>query len=148
MAEENVDDYANLTEEWMREISQARAFNKHDVKENHARQFLFLLESLSDSTRRCMDPVDYVYGVLGMLNIKIPRMTDPKAVWQRFLSELDNYMDTTDIKNEVIQVTGVGDLKIIGVEESAYRIDLRKATWMGYVYDELLEMDDISSDEE
>ena len=103
MDDEDVDGYWTLREEWMREISETRAFNKNDAKKkNHAYRFYFLLLSLGESTRRCMDPADYVYGVLGMLNIKIPRMTDPEAVWQSFLSELDNYMDMADIKNKMI----------------------------------------------
>ncbi|KAI7875669.1 hypothetical protein K492DRAFT_182439 [Lichtheimia hyalospora FSU 10163] len=144
---ENVDGYADSSVEWMAEISQARAFSKHDVKKNHAYQFFILLTTLGDSTRRCMDPVDYVYGVLGMLNIKIPRMTDPKAVWQRFLSELDNYMSMADIKNEVFQASKYDSGRIIGIHESAYTIDLQEAECMGDVYNGLL-VSEVSSKEE
>lgn len=42
------------------------------------------------SKRRCYDPADYVYGVLGMMQIKIPRMNDPNAVWWYLLSKLDD----------------------------------------------------------
>ncbi|KAI7873993.1 hypothetical protein K492DRAFT_241065 [Lichtheimia hyalospora FSU 10163] len=145
---EIVDGYADLSVEWMGEISQARAFNKHDAKKNHAYQFLFLLHSLGRSTRRCMDPVDYVYGVLGLLNIKIRRMTDPKAVWHCFLSELDIYMDMADIKNEVIQATKYDSGKIIGIQKSAYEIDLQEVECMGDIYDDVLCFDVSSSDEE
>ena len=144
---ENIDGYADIREEWMLEISQARAFSKRDVKKNHARQFLFLLETLGDSTRRCMDPVDYVYGILGMLNIKIPRMNGPEAVWQRFLSELDNYMDTADIKNKLIHVARYSG-KIIGIAESAYKIELQEAGCMGDVYYDVLDIEGLISDEE
>ena len=132
----------------MKEISQARAFNKHDVKRNHAYQFVFLLGTLGESTRRCMDPVDYVYGVLGMLNIKIPRLTEPKAVWQRFLSELDHYMDMEDIKNKVFQITGGYNVKTTGIKESAYEIDLREVKRMSNVYDNVLAIAEGYSDEE
>ncbi|KAI7875157.1 hypothetical protein K492DRAFT_211108 [Lichtheimia hyalospora FSU 10163] len=142
-----VDGLEDLPVAWMEEISQARAFNKHDVKKNHAFQFYFLLRSLGNSTRRCRDPVDYVYGTLGMLNIKIPRMTEPKAVWQRFLSELDNYMDTADIKNEFIRWKGEIS-KIIRIQESAYEIDLQEVECMGNAYFKLLETEYVSSDEE
>ncbi|KAI7887137.1 hypothetical protein K492DRAFT_221180 [Lichtheimia hyalospora FSU 10163] len=105
-------------------------------------------KTLGDSTRRCMDPVDYVYGVLGMLNIKIPRMTDPKAVWQRFLSELDNYMDMADIKNKLFYASESNSAKIIGIQESAYDIDLQEVGCMGDVYNDVLDVQQISFDEE
>ncbi|KAI7887300.1 hypothetical protein K492DRAFT_189235 [Lichtheimia hyalospora FSU 10163] len=78
----------------------------------------------------CTNPVDYVYGVLGMLNMKIPRMTDPEAVWQRFLSELDSCMDMEDIKSEVIYLPGSFSGKIVGIKESAYEIDLQKVEFI------------------
>ena len=139
MDAEAVNGFEDLRIAWMAEISQARAFNKHDVKKNHAYQFLILLMSLGYSTRRCMDPVDYVYGVLGMFNIKIPRMTEPKAVWHHFLSELDNHMDMAGIKRELIHVAGRSG-KIIGIQESAYEIDLQQVECMGDVYNEVLDM--------
>ncbi|KAI7875975.1 hypothetical protein K492DRAFT_182148 [Lichtheimia hyalospora FSU 10163] len=145
--DENVDGYADISVEWMMEISQAKAFNKHDVTRNRAYQFRLLLGTLSGSTRRCMDPVDYVYGVLGILNIKIPRMTDLKAVWQRFLSELDNYMDMANIKSEVFYVARYSSVKIIGVQESAYEIDLQEVECMGDVYDKVLDVEKVSSNE-
>ena len=52
-----------------------------------------------------MNPVDYVYGVLGMLRIKIPRMKDPNAVWQTFLRELYSYnFGNFEVSNRVRQV--------------------------------------------
>ncbi|KAI7887166.1 hypothetical protein K492DRAFT_189579 [Lichtheimia hyalospora FSU 10163] len=144
----DVEGFRDLRSEWMIEVAQARAFNKHDVKKNYAYQFLILMVSLGESTRCCMDPVDYVYGVLGMLNIKIPRMTEPNAVWQRFMSELDNHMDMANIKNEVLYVTGIGYAKIIGIQESAYEIDLQEVESMSDVYDGVLDVEELSSDEE
>ncbi|KAI7885005.1 hypothetical protein K492DRAFT_191297 [Lichtheimia hyalospora FSU 10163] len=141
---EDVVGFRDVRGEWILEISQARAFSKHDAEKNHAYQFVVLMLSLGDSTRRCMDHVDYVYGVLGMLNIKIPRMTDPKAVWKRFLSELDNHMDMADIKGEVISVAGCGRGKIIGIGESAYKINLQEFECMGDVYRDILDMENLS----
>ncbi|KAI7873501.1 hypothetical protein K492DRAFT_200644 [Lichtheimia hyalospora FSU 10163] len=143
-----VDGSEDLRHEWMMEISQARAFKKHDAKKNHACQFTTLIVALGGSTRRCMDPVDYVYGVLGMLNIKIPRLTEPKAVWQRFLSELDHYMDMEDIKNKVFQITGGYNVKTTGIKESAYEIDLHEVKRMSNVYDNVLAIAEGYSDEE
>ncbi|KAI7874442.1 hypothetical protein K492DRAFT_183931 [Lichtheimia hyalospora FSU 10163] len=145
---ELVDAFNNFRGAWMMEISQTRDFSKHDVKKNHAYQFAFLLDTLGESTRRCMDPVDYVYGVLGMLNIKIPRMTEPKAVWQRFLSELDNYMDMADIKSAVFYMAGCDGVKVIGIQQSAYKIDLQQVECMGDVYNKVLDMEKIYSDKE
>ncbi|KAJ8654552.1 hypothetical protein O0I10_009734 [Lichtheimia ornata] len=90
----------------------------------------------SDSERRCYDPVDYVYGVLGIFQFKVPRMTDPKAVWQRFLVELDHYMEATGIKGE--SFGGAGG-RITGFCDHAYHVDLRKAKKMADVYRYLLE---------
>ncbi|KAI7874564.1 hypothetical protein K492DRAFT_222136 [Lichtheimia hyalospora FSU 10163] len=90
--------------DWLAEISYARAFKKHGVEMTPTYQFFTLIRSLSKSPRRCMDPVDYVYGVLGILQIKIPRMTDPQKVWQHFLYELDDYMDMAGFKNKVFQI--------------------------------------------
>ncbi|KAI7875155.1 hypothetical protein K492DRAFT_173718 [Lichtheimia hyalospora FSU 10163] len=94
-----------------------------------------------------MDPVDYVYGVLGMLNIKIPRMTEPKAVWQIFLSELDKHMETAGIKNQLIYMGRYGYIKIIGVDRSD-EIDLHEVESMGHVYRGILRTKHIYSDEE
>ncbi|KAI7878003.1 hypothetical protein K492DRAFT_197215 [Lichtheimia hyalospora FSU 10163] len=129
----DVDGAKEFNNAWMEEISQARLFNKQDFKKNHALQFDTFLFTLRRSPRRCMDPVDYVYGVLGMFNIRIPRMTDPEAVWQCFLSELDKYMDMADIKNEIFHLSG-GSYKITGIHESAYKIDLQEVKCMGDVY--------------
>ncbi|KAI7876373.1 hypothetical protein K492DRAFT_172619 [Lichtheimia hyalospora FSU 10163] len=74
-----------------------------------------------------------------MFNIKIPRMIEPKTVWHHFLSELDNHMDMAGIKNELIHVAGKSG-KIIGIQESAYEIDLQQVECMGDVYDEVLDM--------
>ncbi|KAI7887236.1 hypothetical protein K492DRAFT_173569 [Lichtheimia hyalospora FSU 10163] len=91
-----------------------------------------------------MDPVDYVYGVLGMFNIKIPRMTEPKAVWQRFLSELENYMDMAGLKNKLIHVAGNSSAKIIGINEPIYKIDLQKVECIGDVYNGFLDINEMS----
>ncbi|KAJ8652894.1 hypothetical protein O0I10_011428 [Lichtheimia ornata] len=47
-----------------------------------------LFRAFAQSPRQCMDPVDYVYGVLGIFQIDIPRKTDPNEVWQLFVTEL------------------------------------------------------------
>ena len=52
--------------------------------------FILVIMALRYSTRRCYDPADYVYGMLGMMQIKIPRMEDPNQAWRHLLSELDD----------------------------------------------------------
>lgn len=81
-----------------------------------------------------MDPVDYVYGVLGMLQLKIPRMSDPNAVWQRLMSELEKYIEA--MEDNQIEVNGV-HCKVIGFDDRAYLVDLREAVAMSDVYDKL-----------
>ncbi|KAI7878253.1 hypothetical protein K492DRAFT_196988 [Lichtheimia hyalospora FSU 10163] len=115
---------------WLDEIFHSRRSNKLRIEKKSAEKFCYLIASLGGSPRRCMDPVDYVYGVLGIFQFKIPRMTDPNAVWQCFLSELDNYMEMSGIKNDKIYGTTISD--------RAYRIDLRKATDMTDVYKDYL----------
>ena len=78
-----------------------------------------------------MDPVDYVYGVLGMFQFKIPRMTDPNTVWKLFLSELDVYME--DFKNKKFSWG-----RITGISDSAYQIDVLKARNMADLFKDLL----------
>ncbi|CDH59366.1 predicted protein [Lichtheimia corymbifera JMRC:FSU:9682] len=42
-----------------------------------------LFDAFAESPRQCMDPVDYVYGVLGIFQIDIPRKTDPNEYQKR-----------------------------------------------------------------
>lgn len=82
-----------------------------------------VIKSLCSSTRRCYDPCDYVYGVLGMIQINIPRMEDPNAVWRHFLSELDYYTPFY-VRHRCTEL--------------ADEIDLRKVENIGEVYHELI----------
>ncbi|KAI7874565.1 hypothetical protein K492DRAFT_183774 [Lichtheimia hyalospora FSU 10163] len=125
---------------WMLEIFYSRDLEKRGVEMMSAYQFCNLISSLKGSPRRCMDTVDYVYGILGMLQIKIPRMADPKKVWQRFLSEIDGYMDSAGIKNEVFKNPAGSKVKIIGIRKYAYRIDLTTVDCLGDVYGNILDI--------
>lgn len=135
----------NFRSRFMFEICQARAFNKHRIGKKSASGFFSLIMSLSVSRRRCMDPVDYVYGVLGMFQIKIPRMSDPAAVWQRFLSELQQYMEP--MKNDRIVMDGAM-YKIGTLDDRTCPNDLQKAKNMSYVYRKLYHLitENIESD--
>ncbi|CDH50485.1 predicted protein [Lichtheimia corymbifera JMRC:FSU:9682] len=116
---------------FMEEVYQARSFNKYRIGKQSLSEISSLLVSLGASSRRCMDPVDYVYGVHGMFQIKIPRMSDPTAVWQRFMSELEKY--TEAMVNEKSEIDG----KNYKFPAFAYRIDLREAENMSDVYERL-----------
>lgn len=117
---------------WLFDIFRARRSNKQRIKnKKNARIFYYLIWSLGKSTRRCMDPVDYVYGVLGMFDIKIPRMTDPNAVWQLFLSELDDFM--MDFKSKKFSWG-----RITGISDHAYQVNVLKAKNMADLYKDLL----------
>ncbi|KAJ8652905.1 hypothetical protein O0I10_011439 [Lichtheimia ornata] len=78
----------------------------------------YVMLSLRNSKRRCYDPCDYIYGVLGMLQIKIPRMSDPNAVWKEFLSKLDDLYAYESKK----------------LVDYAGKFDLREAESIGDVY--------------
>ncbi|CDS06573.1 hypothetical protein LRAMOSA09101 [Lichtheimia ramosa] len=80
----------------MTEILSARKSNRYRIMGRSKVALTFLITSLGETARQCMDPADYVYGALGMLQIKIPRMKDTNAVWQRFLTELDNCIKLED----------------------------------------------------
>ena len=74
-----------------------------------------------------MNPADYVYGVLGMLKIKIPRMEDPDAVWQSFLREFENYID--DGITDEFRVS-----RITGISGRAHQVNLQEVDHMGDIY--------------
>lgn len=117
------------------EIMFARSSNKSLVENRSATEFWNLIQSWGLSHRRCMDPVDYVYGVLGILQIKMPRMTDPDQVWKRFLSELDNYMEMEKMKEGIHHS---GKRLIFKICDDAYKVDLQKVKDMTFVYKGLL----------
>lgn len=75
-----------------------------------------------------MDPADYVYGVLGIFQMKIPRMADPNEVWKTFLAKLEEYL-----KN--LYGNAISRPRII---DRARHGDLRKARNMAHVYKGLL----------
>lgn len=77
-----------------------------------------------------MDPVDYVYGMFGICPLDIPRMADPNAVWQLFLSKLENLL-----ANDNIQST-------MKISDRARHFDLATAQNMADAYHGLLEKQD------
>ncbi|KAI7876099.1 hypothetical protein K492DRAFT_198732 [Lichtheimia hyalospora FSU 10163] len=119
--------------DWLFTVLDARSFNETRIEKKSAHKLMFLMDTLGDSTRRCMNPVDYVYGVLGMLQIKIPRMEDPYAVWKSFLCEFENYIDG-DIKGQECLPT----FQITGISNRAHQVNLLEVEHMGDVYKDFL----------
>ena len=119
--------------DWLNTVCHARTFTKRRIRKKSVGDLELLMLTLGDSTRRCMNPVDYVYGVLGMLQIKIPRMKDPNEVWQYFLREFENYIDG-DIKNK----ESFPGIKITGISDRAHQVNLLKVEHMGDVYKDFL----------
>lgn len=119
---------------WMGEIEQARDFNKKRMLKMEAIDFYKLVKSLGYSMRECMDPADFVYGVLGMLQIKMPRLSNPKEVWARFLHELEIYMETNNLFKH-------GERRKVYINSSIYDFDICEAECMSEVYNRLLELD-------
>lgn len=106
---------------WLSEIFNARSSSKRRIGKKSAQEFSYLMVSLGDSPRRCMNPVDYVYGVLGIFQLKIPRMNDPNAVWRLFYLNL-----TITWKRQVLRTRSLVPEKellesVIEHTESIYR---------------------------
>lgn len=94
--------------------------------------FVNLIGSWRTSNRQCMDPADYVYGVLGMLQIKIPRLKNPYDVWERFLYELEDFMKTTGLDD-------FGGGQTLRISIFAHHFDICEAENMSDVYRKLLQ---------
>lgn len=131
-------------DDWIREITFARKSNKQRVGVKVPREFYNLIDALGKSQRHCYDPVDYVYGVLGMFQINIERMSDPVQVWRRFLLELDTYMDRNGFKVEETFYSKRSNYYRISYR--ALQVDLLKVGNMTDVYKDLLEMTQVFVD--
>lgn len=77
-----------------------------------------------------MDPVDYVYGMLGIFQIKMPRLKDPNAVWKLFLSKFQDHVNEN--WSQSLPITK-------GISRRARRVDLLKVENMADVYKDFLE---------
>lgn len=112
----------------IKEISESREIISHVRASSTgicAIQLKWLFELFSSSSRQCMDPVDYVYGVLGIFEFHIPRMTDPQEVWMHFLREIDHHLaNNLQQRKFMYKVSG----------DHACQLDLLAAKTMGDVY--------------
>ncbi|KAI7873963.1 hypothetical protein K492DRAFT_200340 [Lichtheimia hyalospora FSU 10163] len=98
-----------------------------------------LFQAFARSSRKCTNSVDYVYGVLGVLQFNIPRMSDPKQVWQYFLVALDDFI--TDIKRRSMIDQRDELFAAIRLNQARRDFDLQAAECMSDVYKELLDID-------
>ncbi|KAJ8659522.1 hypothetical protein O0I10_004887 [Lichtheimia ornata] len=68
----------------------------HGSEEHTANDF-YLLDSvllhLAKSERSCYFAEDYVYGVLGILGLDIPRLNDIEDIWDRFLFSFQRFVE-------------------------------------------------------
>lgn len=89
--------------------------------------------SLAGSSRTCLDPLDYVYGILGLLDIHIPRTDNADTLWRTFLSKLKDHLTqmVNDIKEDDVNVS-------FTLSESACDIKLAHAENVSEVYNGLL----------
>ncbi|KAI9314535.1 hypothetical protein BX666DRAFT_1967612 [Dichotomocladium elegans] len=68
-------------------------YNTMDDEQERLRA-MTMLNSFGTSQRVALFPVDYVYGVLGILDIDLPRFEDPNKVWKIFSKKLqEKYPD-------------------------------------------------------
>lgn len=122
----NFAEWRVTTRNWYQETHYARVYNKNRIQgETNGYDLSRILLTLGTCTRRCMDPVDYVYGVLGIFQFEIPRMDDPDAVWKLFLSKIDIWWGPSRRKNSRFSFI---------ITNRAYQVDLRKAKDMADVY--------------
>ncbi|CDS06490.1 hypothetical protein LRAMOSA09018 [Lichtheimia ramosa] len=98
-----------------------------------------LFKAFERSSRQCMDPLDYVYGVLGVLQFNIPRMADPNQVWHCFFDELEHFI--TDVKRRSMIDQRDELFAAIGINQDRKDFDLKSAQCMSDVYKGLLDID-------
>ena len=118
------------------ELKYSRAFKKSLISGTLTRRSLLdLIAILGSSNRQCMDPVDYVYGVLGIFQFKIPRGIDRHQVWPRFLSQFENLVH--DLMHKL--PSSADDYHFsLKISDHAHGIDLLGARSMADVYHGLL----------
>ncbi|KAI7887153.1 hypothetical protein K492DRAFT_233032 [Lichtheimia hyalospora FSU 10163] len=94
-----------------------------------------VFDSLSGSPRTCMDPLDYVYGILGLLNLDIPRIDNADGLWAIFLSKLEERL--TQMVNDITEDVNVS----FTLSKSARDIKLIEAKHVSEVYNGLLTLE-------
>lgn len=125
-----------------KELRYSRTFDKYRVMDQmDSRLLVSLIDVFGRSSREALYAIDYIYGVLGVLPIDVPRMDqhihDPNVVWEYFLSKLDEFLrefTRTQFTNNIDQ----NQVRLITITEEARRTDLSAARNMADVYRNLL----------
>ncbi|KAI7875870.1 hypothetical protein K492DRAFT_220602 [Lichtheimia hyalospora FSU 10163] len=104
-------------------------YNQNDGSSRVIPRLRNVFEALESSSRVCAFPVDYVYGVIGMLELDVPRLDHPQDVWKAFLHELRKLLARLTEQDE-----GCMWAKVAKDET----FDLAKAKNLGHVYSGLV----------
>ncbi|KAI7878267.1 hypothetical protein K492DRAFT_197001 [Lichtheimia hyalospora FSU 10163] len=102
-------------------------FNSPSDPLSHASIMYVKLQALAECNRTCTNTVDYVYGVLGLIGVHVPRYDQPKEVWMAFLSALDKHFKQYAMNPK----TGV---QLMTVSKHATDFDLALAKDLSDVY--------------
>ncbi|KAI9321757.1 hypothetical protein BX666DRAFT_1905326 [Dichotomocladium elegans] len=93
-------DYRRLFE-MVASIGRVRGSQADMARSNRNETLKLYLNSFATSQRKALYPVDYVYGVLGILDIDIPPMDDPKQVWHMFSEKLRKRHPDIDVPEHI-----------------------------------------------
>ena len=104
-------------------------YNQNDGSSRVIPRLRNVFEALESSSRVCAFPVDYVYGVIGMLELDVPRLDHPQDVWKAFLHELRKLLARLTEQDE-----GCMWAKVVKDET----FDLANAKNLGHVYSGLV----------
>lgn len=108
--------------------------DRHNDPVGNAAIFVKMFASIGRCRRTCMDPRDYVYGVLGLLGVDIPRIDDnTQSVWITFLSVLDTMLQ----EHTTIARTGE---RLLTISSHAWNFRLALAKDSDHVYGMLLDV--------
>ncbi|CDS11011.1 hypothetical protein LRAMOSA03275 [Lichtheimia ramosa] len=97
---------------------------RSELQDQYSPHPITTIDYLTSSSRKCMKPEDYVYGVLGVFRFNLPRGIEPNKLWELFVSRV-----------EAIEVTSL-------VSANAREFDLLTARDMADVYQALLKSHD------
>ncbi|KAJ8652743.1 hypothetical protein O0I10_011625 [Lichtheimia ornata] len=114
---------------------------KDEVRSNaslggHLEPLVIFFNHLRSSKRSCYLAVDYVYGILGILGVDVPRQDNPDVVWKHFLAYLDHVVYETYGGNDM----SFHDYSKIDVSEKARQFVLSEADNLGQVFDNVLQV--------
>lgn len=106
------------------------------------RLLISLIDIFGRSARKGEDEIEYIYGVLGVLPLDMPRMDkfilEPNEGWRCFLSKLDTFL-LECMRDQFITTNMNQDaVRLVTINDEARHIDLKNARNMADVYRNLL----------